>query len=680
MVLHEISTSTTAAFTGFVQVSQDGASLTTQFLFFGTLSFFSTPKSFYSPCRIFCTTPFFRALFPFSCLAMLRICSPRIRHSQLRSACRRFPFPLTRIQQASSVVAKKPIITDTASLKEFMDFEKTLQRIKPSNTSLDTKIKFLLSNPTKIDISDLNISGEDSAIFFGKLVSKYQIDFNTVEILGLGKLLKILPNVSVSGLHMVKNCGILGPSDEISKSVTEVFTHKYDEKLQLLTIDILITNKCYNEAYRFLRMYDALHHNHRKTAKFRFKLSKFSDFSKAEGFSISARDIVDNNLVHLYVRELLKSKSLPLNQKLEKFLLILYKWLNLIKVSKLNKPSENQIHVLDTNFLSILSRQEGISYSVYLAYFVKLYPKSIPLLQELSLLAVAPLSAPSSSSRAYAPMLSDLPQVNIRNELIQSSQPYMEDLSMLYSKFFHEMFPNRSHTKALFKKYHSLVLRFQKNEASKLSSQSNYFRHPFSRFNHDSSVLSAFIHHSFENPTGILRPLLTFNIVEKFYSDLKIANVDFYKSSNHKSHKRQLSSLVQLSLETSSPTCNITAALKLLQLLTHKNILLNIEVYLKAIDSLIKLDYLVDARKIFMFVVEHPILSTSLTKEHIAAWCYRYSWPYPEHMLVLPSPAENQYFTYNEDYLSGDLSPLALIGYLDSLIEAKPSLKEDGNA
>lgn len=598
---------------------------------------------------------------------MLRFCTPRVRHSQLR-----FLFPPVR-SQSTALTGEHPI--NASNLTDFLEFEKALQRIKLSNTPLDTKISFLLSHHTKIDISDLNICDEDASAFFSRLVNTHSIDFKTTQIRGLGKLLKMLPTVSSSGQVTVKNCGILDPAG--NDAVLETFIHKYNDKLQLLTIDILIANKCYTEACRFLQIYDRLKKDRHKTIKFHFKLSKFHEFSDSISPKVSAKDIVDNNLLHIYIRELLKSEAFSVEQKLEKFLLILYKWLNLVEVANLNKPSENQIHIFNTAFLSLLSRQAGIPYSVYLAYFVKLYPKSIPMLQELSLLSV-PSSSFTSSYKAYAPLLSELPQVNIRRELIQSSQPYMEDLSMLYSKFFHEKFPNRAYTKTLFKEYHSLVSRYQKKETSKLVPHSIRFKHPFSRYNHDSSILSAFINHTFENPTGLLRPKLTSNIVEKFYSELKFSHIDYYKSKNHKSHISQLSSLVRFFADTKNPSCDISKALNLLKLFTFENILLDIKVYLLLIDSLIKLDFLEDAKKMYLFVSQHPILSNRLTKEKVAPLCYRYSWPYPEQLLIFPSTLQNQCFTYNRDYLSGDLSPSALIEYLDSSIESQRSLIKDG--
>ncbi|GAV27534.1 hypothetical protein PMKS-001002 [Pichia membranifaciens] len=298
------------------------------------------------------------------------------------------------------------------------------------------------------------------------------------------------------------------------------------------------------------------------------------------------------------------------------------------------------------------------------------------MLQELSLLSV-PSSSFTSSYKAYAPLLSELPQVNIRRELIQSSQPYMEDLSMLYSKFFHEKLPNRAYTKTLFKEYHSLVSRYQKKEIFKLTSHYVRFRHPFSRYNHDSSVLSAFVNHTFENPTGILRPKLTSNIVEKFYSELKFSHIDYYRSKNHKSHINQLSSLVRFFADTKNPSCDVSKALDLLKLFTFKNIFLDINVYLLLIDSLIKLDFLEDAKEMYFFISQHPVLSNKLTKEKVMPLCYRYSWPYPDHLLVFPLTSKNQRFNYNKGYLSGDLSPSAVIEYLDSSIETQGSIGKD---
>lgn len=602
---------------------------------------------------------------------MLRFCSPRVRHSQLRIACRHNPPPPLRYHWTAAGGGR---VVDAASLTEFLEFERALQRVKHAKTPLDTKVRFLLSHHSRVDISDLNIGGEDAPAFFSMLVNAHSMDLKTTDIRGLGKLLKMLPTVSPRGLETVKNCGILDPA---GNAAVDTFTHRYDDRLQLLTIDILITNKCYAEACRFLQIYDRLKKDRQKTIKYHFKLAKFHEFSDSVSPKVSAKDIVDNNLVHLYIRELLKTESLSLEQKLEKFLLILYKWLNLVEIADLKRPSENQIHIFNTAFLALLSRQVGIPYSVHLAYFAKLYPKSVPMLQELSLLSV-PSSSSSTLSKAYAPLLSELPQVNIREELIQSSQPYMEDLSMLYSKFFHEKFPNRAYTKTLFKEYHSLVSRYQKKETSKLVPHSIRFKHPFSRYNHDSSILSAFINHTFENPTGLLRPKLTSNIVEKFYSELKFSHIDYYKSKNHKSHISQLSSLVRFFADTKNPSCDISKALNLLKLFTFENILLDIKVYLLLIDSLIKLDFLEDAKKMYLFVSQHPILSNRLTKEKVAPLCYRYSWPYPEQLLIFPSTLQNQCFTYNRDYLSGDLSPSALIEYLDSSIESQRSLIKDG--
>lgn len=551
-------------------------------------------------------------------------------------------------------------ITTIDDFNKFLEYQKKLNVIQSSSKlSLDFKIQFLLSDINNLDISDLNLNIENYEYFLIKLINDYKINFNESDILGIGKFFKILARNSINGLTLIKNCGILELNSELT---TEIFIKRYNDKLRLLTIDLLIENKYYTDAIHFIHLYESIHPNltNPQIVKFKFKLMKINELSNTLNSKISALDIIENSLIHIYTRELLKSNNYSIEKKLEYFLLIIFKWFTCSTTSL----STNQIHLLNSTFLSILYRQVGIPYSIYVSYFIKLYPKSIPTLVELKLLST------SKDFNKYIPILDELPTVNIRDELIQSCEPYMEDLSLLYSKYLHEFLPNRTTTRQLFNLYVENVKKYQKNE------NRSYLKtviHPFSKFHHDTSILTSFINYTFATKVGagFFKPKVASNMIIKFYNTVNIAHLDYNKSTVSKNHDKQLSNVVLYFVNTESKNFNFPIVITILSLINKFNIRLNVEDYIEVLNSLIKLDLMKQAKEFYNFIITDPVVSHQLKPEHISKFCYKYAWPYPEILLrktetdILNQHKENT-FTYNENYLTGDLSPQTLINYLDS--------------
>lgn len=570
-----------------------------------------------------------------------------------------------RFKSSAVQLSNRPSTHVEFTVDSFIELETELSRIKTS-ADIDEKINFLLRNHHYVDIFDINLRVDEYPRFFHKLVNDYQVDFNETDILGIGKLLKVLASMpSDRGIALIKNCGILNSKNGTLETLADdVYINKYNNKLRVLTIDSLLKNKYYREAFRFLKIFETVSPNSKETAKYFFKLSKFN-----KDIELTPADIIDNSLVHIYLRELLKSDNYTLKEKLEYFLLILYKTLDIQNAPINNLPplNPNQVHNINTVFLSLLYNQKGVPYSVFVSYFIQLYPKSVDMLIDLNL-----LSKENPKDNPIFTEINSLPNVNIRSELInEHSYPYIEELSMLYSKFLSEKHLNKYQIKTFFKKYCSSVLQFQNFETI---DQSNNL-HPFSKLNHDSSVLNSFINHTFNNSiNGLSKPLLSLNLILKFYNSLEFSNLDYSKSKNIKNHKHQLQELLNYFLNMKNFNSNIPKAIELLTCLSNVNIYLDIKIYLKLIDSLISISCFEDAKSIYDFVCNNPSLSAKLEPIHISKYCYKYSWPYPAKILAMEHYSTDNSAdisaSYNADFLTGNMSPQNLISYLDSMLKS----------
>lgn len=524
-------------------------------------------------------------------------------------------------------------------------------------SSIDHKVSYLLKDNKDVNIAHLHLDRTESPIFFNELIAKHKINFNDIRVHGIGKLMKFLPFMNYTGLVLIKNCGIL--NSECESQIDNIYLNRYTDKMRLLTIDILLLYQCYREAYKFVKLYESKvpsSGSSSNLSKYKFKLSKFKNF---EDMSISASEIVENNIVHIYLRELLKSEHYTLSEKFKYYLLILYKTLEVYP-----NLSKTQISSLNSTFFALLYRQKAIPYSIYLSYFVKLYPKSTSLLQELGLL--------TNDSNSKGPVfIGNLEQVNIRRELVQSkTYPYMEDLSLLFTKYLYENLPNRSQLKTLFKTYIRVVSKYQKTEKFLSQNPAYIFEvHPFSKFFHDSSILSTFVDYCFnERFTSLMKPLTASNLIEKFYASLDIINVDHYKSKIHHTHISQLDRLVKYFLHIDDPRGDITRAIELVKILTDANIYLSGDTYISVVRALYKLDCIEDGTNLYNYFKDHPQISTRIKQSDISYICCRYKLPYPKPILRENHLRQHDPFSleFNHGFLKGELAPENIVKRLDS--------------
>jgi hypothetical protein len=565
------------------------------------------------------------------------------------------------------------------TFKDFKNFEHELSKIKLSNCTFSEKLKFLLKYSHVLNISDLNIDLNSYDKLFIHLITIENINFNENYIHGIGKLFKLLPIVSNIGIDLIKNCGILNSKFDImdnnNKSSSYVFLNQYNDNLRLLTIDILIQNKYYREAFNYCQLLESLNKDSfdkSQLIKFYLKLSKFKNFNNNNN-NLKSIDIIDNSIIPIYLRELIKNGNYSIEKKLEYYLLIIFKLFNLqdLNPNLFPKFNSNQLHSLNTIFLSLLHNQKGVGYNVYLSYYIKLYPKSIPILEQLNLLS-------TNSNQKKPIFLNDLPNVNIRPELIQSSiYPYMEDLSLLYSKFLHDTFPNKFQLKTLFNNYLNLVKNYQNLENINSSSYEIIKNpYPFSKFNHDSSILSSFLDYSFNREKGFFKPILSSNLILKFYKNLKISQLDYYKSKFFKSHIKQLQYIIDFLSNVRNSNCDLPLAIEILKNLDNSNIYLHSKSYILIINSLIKLNQFEEAKKFYMFFIYyHPIISKKIQLNQIIPLCDRFKWPLPDSIISNNlnndnNNNNNDLLEFNDMYLSGNLSPEEIIKQLDSITES----------
>ncbi|KAG0673627.1 hypothetical protein C6P42_002630, partial [Pichia californica] len=459
------------------------------------------------------------------------------------------------------------------------------------------------------------------------------------------------------------NCGILNYEDR-----DLIFKNQYNKNLQLLTISILIDNKFYNDAYHFIKIYDLLNPKNNDTIKFKFKLSKFNEFNKF--FKINSLEIINNNLIHLYLNDLIKSSLYSSEEKIEFYLLILFKYLELNKLKNF-KNSINQIKILNSKFLLLLNNQISISYSIFLSYFIKLYPNSIQLLKDLCL-----ISTSNSILKNNSPDLNDLPIVNIKNDLIQlNSQPFINDIALLYSKYLNEKLPNRTTTKQLFNLYIKNVKYYQ---LLNNNSNNNLIPHPFDSKFHDSSILLSFLNYTFNLKIGLNKPKLSSNLILKFYNNIKTCRIN----KNQINEFQLLIKSFSTYNSSSNIKFNFIILTKLLNEFNNQNIILNIEIYFNLINLLIKLDFIENAKQIYLFLINHPILSKNIKINHVNELCYRFLWPFPTHLLEIKNLNENgnenslikNEFTFKNDYL---IPPDNLIKLLDLQLEMHRKVDND---
>lgn len=548
-------------------------------------------------------------------------------------------------------------------LKKFINFENDLNKISIKDSSIDSKINFLLKYNNKLNIFDLNLPINKYSIVFKKLINNYKINFNKIKINGIGTFLKLILKNSINGIELIKNCGILNYEDR-----DLIFKNQYNKNLQLLTISILIDNKFYNDAYHFIKIYDLLNPKNNDTIKFKFKLSKFNEFNKF--FKINSLEIINNNLIHLYLNDLIKSSLYSSEEKIEFYLLILFKYLELNKLKNF-KNSINQIKILNSKFLLLLNNQISISYSIFLSYFIKLYPNSIQLLKDLCL-----ISTSNSILKNNSPNLNDLPIVNIKNDLIQlNSQPFINDIALLYSKYLNEKLPNRTTTKQLFNLYIKNVKYYQ---LLNNNSNNNLIPHPFDSKFHDSSILLSFLNYTFNLKIGLNKPKLSSNLILKFYNNIKTCRIN----KNQINEFQLLIKSFSTYNSSSNIKFNFIILTKLLNEFNNQNIILNIEIYFNLINLLIKLDFIENAKQIYLFLINHPILSKNIKINHVNELCYRFLWPFPTHLLEIKNLNENgnenslikNEFTFKNDYL---IPPDNLIKLLDLQLEMHRKVDND---
>lgn len=549
-------------------------------------------------------------------------------------------------------------------LKKFINFENDLNKISIKDSSIDSKINFLLKYNNKLNIFDLNLPINKYSIVFKKLINNYKINFNKIKINGIGTFLKLILKNSINGIELIKNCGILNYEDR-----DLIFKNQYNKNLQLLTISILIDNKFYNDAYHFIKIYDLLNPKNNDTIKFKFKLSKFNEFNKF--FKINSLEIINNNLIHLYLNDLIKSSLYSSEEKIEFYLLILFKYLELNKLKNF-KNSINQIKILNSKFLLLLNNQISISYSIFLSYFIKLYPNSIQLLKDLCL-----ISTSNSILKNNSPNLNDLPIVNIKNDLIQlNSQPFINDIALLYSKYLNEKLPNRTTTKQLFNLYIKNVKYYQLLNNN--NSNNNLIPHPFDSKFHDSSILLSFLNYTFNLKIGLNKPKLSSNLILKFYNNIKTCRIN----KNQINEFQLLIKSFSTYNSSSNIKFNFIILTKLLNEFNNQNIILNIEIYFNLINLLIKLDFIENAKQIYLFLINHPILSKNIKINHVNELCYRFLWPFPTHLLEIKNLNENgnenslikNEFTFKNDYL---IPPDNLIKLLDLQLEMHRKVDND---
>lgn len=549
-------------------------------------------------------------------------------------------------------------------LKKFINFENDLNKISIKDSSIDSKINFLLKYNNKLNIFDLNLPINKYSIVFKKLINNYKINFNKIKINGIGTFLKLILKNSINGIELIKNCGILNYEDR-----DLIFKNQYNKNLQLLTISILIDNKFYNDAYHFIKIYDLLNPKNNDTIKFKFKLSKFNEFNKF--FKINSLEIINNNLIHLYLNDLIKSSLYSSEEKIEFYLLILFKYLELNKLKNF-KNSINQIKILNSKFLLLLNNQISISYSIFLSYFIKLYPNSIQLLKDLCL-----ISTSNSILKNNSPDLNDLPIVNIKNDLIQlNSQPFINDIALLYSKYLNEKLPNRTTTKQLFNLYIKNVKYYQLLNNN--NSNNNLIPHPFDSKFHDSSILLSFLNYTFNLKIGLNKPKLSSNLILKFYNNIKTCRIN----KNQINEFQLLIKSFSTYNSSSNIKFNFIILTKLLNEFNNQNIILNIEIYFNLINLLIKLDFIENAKQIYLFLINHPILSKNIKINHVNELCYRFLWPFPTHLLEIKNLNENgnenslikNEFTFKNDYL---IPPDNLIKLLDLQLEMHRKVDND---
>lgn len=523
-------------------------------------------------------------------------------------------------------------LTSNDMTYQFLELE---NQLSIPNLKLERKAQLLLSNPQYLDVFDIDLQPNELKSFFTLLI-KYNINFNKIRIMGIGKIMKLLPINTPNGIQLIKNCGILNPKTQ--DDINNVFINLYNSKMKLLTISLLIQYRRYSDAAHFLSLCDSSLDNN-QLIKYKFKLQKFINYN----YNITASQIIESNIIHLYLKELSKSNSFTLKQKFEYYLLTVFKVLSL---NPSYFTSGNQIMSLNSTFLSLLYHQPGINYTIFYAYFITLYPNAEKTIEKLGLKPDV-----------------EIPKINIRSELIQQSLPYLEDLALLYSKYFHEIHPSKNHLKKLFRNYLTSVISYQYNEIASISNQ----HHPFSKFNHDNSILSTFIDYTFTNqPFALFKPKLISNLIIKFYTSLKISYIDHKKSFISFTHKQQLQNLIEYLLNPKKTEFDLEKALLLIQLLSNHNIYLHGSTYMKIIEALVKLDFNEYAKSYYIFFANDPMISSQLSHKDVAVYCNRFKWPYPKYSNSMTSPETPE---FNEDYLSGNLAPEKIITSLNEYIK-----------
>lgn len=524
--------------------------------------------------------------------------------------------------------------TTTDFTAQFLELE---HQISIPNLSLERKAQLLLSNHQYLDVFDINLHPNEVKRFFTLLI-KYNINFNTLDIMGIGKIMKLLPISSPNGVQLIKNCGILNPNTQ--NDIDNVFINLYNPKMRSLTISLLIQYKRFSDAAHFLSLIQQSNNtDNSQIVKFKFKLKKFLQYN----YNITASQIVESKIIHLYLRELAKSQKFSLKQKFEYYLLTVFK---ILSINPSYFASGSQINSLNSTFLSLLYHQPGINYTVFYAYLITLYPNAASLIEELGL----------------KPNV-EIPKINIRPELIQQSLPYLENLSLLYSKYLHETHPSKHQLKRLFRNYLSSVISYQYSETASLTQQ----HHPFSKFNHDTSILSTFIDYTFTSqPFALFKPKLIANLIIKFYNSLQISYIDHSKTAISITHKQQLQKLIEYLLNPKKPEFDLEKAILLIQLLTENNIYLKGSTYMKVIDALVKLDFNEYAKSYYFFFANDPMISSQLSHNDVAPYCNRFKWPYPKYSSASTDPEAPE---FNENYLTGDLAPEMIVASLKECVK-----------
>lgn len=567
---------------------------------------------------------------------------------------------------------------------------------KSQNDLVIDKFNLLFQNLDIIDINDLKLNNYQNIEFFKLLIDK-EINFNLIEIKGIGKLLKNISNITnhkILGIDLIKNCGILNPNEKNETIINDIFNYRYNDTLRILTIDTLIQHKKYNDAYKFIELMEKLPINNEtinnQLIKYKIKLSKFKNFTHLKP---SIKEILFSNNIHIYLRELIKCTKISNEKKLEYYLLILYKYLKYCKLKSIT-ITNTQLLSINTTFLSILSKEQGVSYSIFLAYFIKLFPKSIPLLEELNLLTTDDKYRESINNNERIHLddnlkilhINDLPNVNIRDDLIMhNTYPYMETLSLLYGKYIPEKCYTRKQIKKCFKDYFNKVYPFQQSEIKYLLKSNDYKLHPFSINNHDSSILSVFIYYTFHKDIDkLFKPIFTSNYIIKFYEYLIINSLDYSKIRNNHFHIKQLNNIINYFIDTNNLKFNIEIAIKLINVLINHEIYLDKKIYLNLIDSTIKSDMIEDAKKIFDYITNNLIISNQLEWYEISKYCNKYRWKFPNILLKQVENLSieeikqlkigdklnenNESYKFDKNYLSKDLSPEKFVKLLDETL------------